>query len=70
VLVLDTYMLHAYDLLRKERDTADMLILGCRCGVPVLDTYNMTLGVHMAHIARDCLHYCSPGVPEVGVTVI
>jgi hypothetical protein len=39
-----------------------------RYGVPVLDTYDMTLGMHMAHIARDCLHYCSPGVPELRAT--
>jgi hypothetical protein len=59
---------HMFCCARKDSDDNIVLIVGCRYGVPVLGTYDMTLGMHMAHIARDCLHYCSPGVPEVGVT--
>jgi hypothetical protein len=41
-------------------------------GVPILDTYKATISMHEGHIlfpppkntVRDCLHYCSPGIPE------
>lgn len=40
--------------------------------VPILDTYQPTIAMHEGHIlyppprstVRDCLHYCSPGIPE------
>ncbi|KAF6261330.1 hypothetical protein COO60DRAFT_794147 [Scenedesmus sp. NREL 46B-D3] len=41
-------------------------------GVPIVNTYNETVKLHAGHITDrpvsgrevDCIHYCSPGVPE------
>ncbi|WIA09726.1 hypothetical protein OEZ85_009106 [Tetradesmus obliquus] len=41
-----------------------------RYGVPLINTYNATVALHLGHIfhplgeVQDCLHYCSPGIPE------
>jgi hypothetical protein len=43
----------------------------CRYGVALLNSYNTTVGLLLGHIfhplgqVQDCLHYCSPGIPEV-----
>jgi hypothetical protein len=41
--------------------------------VPIVNTYNETVELYMGHVTDrpiegrevDCIHYCSPGVPEV-----
>jgi hypothetical protein len=51
--------------------TAELPPMPCRYGVPLLNSYNSTVGLHLGHIfhplgqVQDCLHYCSPGIPEV-----
>lgn len=50
----------------------------CRFGVPIVNTYNETVKLHAGHITDrpvsgrevDCIHYCSPGVPEVCLPAI
>lgn len=42
-----------------------------RYDVTLINTYNATVALHLGHIfhplgeVQDCLHYCSPGIPEV-----
>jgi hypothetical protein len=43
----------------------------CRFSIPVLPAINMTVALAEAHVGGlmnshwDCVHFCSPGVPEV-----
>jgi hypothetical protein len=45
----------------------------CRFSIPVLPAINMTVALAEAHVGGlmnshfDCVHFCSPGVPEVGM---
>jgi hypothetical protein len=46
-------------------------VLGDGYSVPLIDTYKWTVPLHWGHISLpndgwDCLHYCRPGLSEVG----
>lgn len=45
----------------------------CRYGIPVLPAFNISVPLYdnhanipMANGKLDCMHYCHPGVPQVG----
>ncbi|WIA39992.1 hypothetical protein OEZ86_013419 [Tetradesmus obliquus] len=44
-----------------------------RFSIPLLPSINMTVSLEEAHVGGamnsnfDCLHYCSPGVPEMWI---
>jgi hypothetical protein len=59
-------------------NAAKYVLWPCRFKVPIVNTYNQTVGMYFGHITDrpipgrelDCGHYCSPGVPEVTVQVL
>lgn len=44
----------------------------CRYDIPVVPAFNVSVALSDTHVGKvmspeiDCLHYCSPGLPEVG----
>jgi len=48
-----------------------MACSACRHGIPVVPAFNISVTLADTHVGKamnpemDCLHYCSPGLPEV-----
>jgi len=46
--------------------------VSCRYDIPVVPAFNVSVALSDTHVGKvmspeiDCLHYCSPGLPEVG----